>query len=301
MMATNYAQIIGNATQAYNNTLAGYRTQLAQQQQQQQGVVQGYNDLQKGVLGGLEGQSAAAGQDIAGRYRQDAAKQLADATSRGMANNSFLSSLNARLSFDQSRAQEGRIADFAGRAADKTTQLGLAGLGYAGHALDQNMQFAGQGLQYGGQGAFQIGNLAQGFAGLENQSAMQQAGFDQQMKVLRNNQMYGGGHGGGVPGNSDPNKPMGAASPYGAASGGGGGRSYDPYATPSASHPAHLPIDNSGLSGEFFSGGQTLYGGGGGGGSMVYPPGQQPYSANDATVDEWAGWSPGGDGLYYQD
>lgn len=202
----DYSSIISNATNSYNAALAGYKTTLAQQQQQQQGVISGYNALQNTVLGGLEGASAAQKQDIAEQYKVAGDKNVSDMIGKGLYNSSLASSYGTRLNLDQARAQNDRANKFAMTAADKTTQLGLAGLNYQGQALNSNMQFAGQGLNYAGQGAYQIGNLAQGVAGLEQQGNYQDAQLAQQSKqfsqqmALENRklmlQQYGVGGGG---------------------------------------------------------------------------------------------------------
>jgi hypothetical protein len=133
---------------------------------------------------------------------------------QGFSNISTRENMLNQLTNQQSFAQTDRIGKFAGMAADKTTQIGLAGLGYAGGALRDNMQFAGQGLQYMGQGGLGVANLAQGFAGMENQAAMQEAAFAnskamqdaqfaQQNKLQKLNQLYGAGGGGGHVGSYD--------------------------------------------------------------------------------------------------
>lgn len=191
----NYANIIGSATNAYNATIAGYQKVLQQQQQAQAGVMQGYNDLQAGVLGGLEQSSAVAGKTISDQYKQDAAKQQMMLYKQGLGNSTTVNNLLSQLGKNQAFAQEKRLADFATTAADKRTQLGLAGLGYAGNALNTNLGFAGQGLQYSGTGALQLGHLAEGFAGLENQQEMQKQQFAQQLKLQKLQQSYGVGTG----------------------------------------------------------------------------------------------------------
>lgn len=219
-MAVDYSSIIGSATNAYNATLAGYKTTLAQQQQAQAGTVAGYNALQGTVLGGLEQSSNVAGQQIANQYKQAADKSTASLVGRGLYNTSMQDSLQKGLTESQAFAQNDRMAKYATMAADKTTQLGLAGLGYQGQAQASDLNFAGQGLQYGGQEALQLGNLAQGFAGLENQKAMQQAALDQQLKIAKL-QLYGAG--GQVYGMGGSGSAGGAKAPAQAGPGYGGG------------------------------------------------------------------------------
>jgi hypothetical protein len=166
----NYQNVISNATQAYNTTLAGYRAQLAQQQQQQAGVIQGYNALQANVLQGLQGGSAADQQAIRDQYAAQSGKQQMSMIGRGLGNTTIMDSMQRGLNLDEAKAQTDRANKFAGLAAGYQSQIGLAGLGYAGSALQHNLDFAGQGLQYSGQGAQGLGQLSLGFAGLENQA-----------------------------------------------------------------------------------------------------------------------------------
>lgn len=233
-MAIDYSSVINNATAQYNTALKGYQAQLAANQQQQQGVVNGYNSLQAGVLGGLEESSAVAGKQLSDQYKQQGAQQQMQLFRQGLGNSTTRNNLQNQLNQSSAFAQNDRMAKYATIAADKRTQLGLAGLNYAGGALRDNMQFAGQGLQYAGEGAFKLGGLAEGFAGMENQRAMQDASlasqkslqdaqFAQQIKMQRLNQLYGTGGGGGGHIGFD-NHPVGAqmsnrdntASPYSA-------------------------------------------------------------------------------------
>jgi hypothetical protein len=187
-MAIDYSSVINNMTNAYNKTVQGYQTTLAQQQQAQQGVMQGYNSLQANVLGGLEGSSKAASQAVADQYAQQSGQAALGLTSRGLGNTTVANSVQRGIGLDEAKAQTNVANTYANTAAGYQTQVGLAGLGYAGNALNANMNFAGQGLQYQGQGAAQIGQLAQGFAGYENQAAMQQAALAQQQN-LQNQQL----------------------------------------------------------------------------------------------------------------
>ncbi len=255
-MAVDYNSIIQNATNSYNSAVAGYKSQLAAQQQQQQGVIAGYNNLQAGVLGGLQEQSAVASKQIKDQYDQAAADRQMQMFKMGMGNTSTRINMLNQLDKNQAFAQTNRIGDFAGRAADKTTQLGLAGLGYAGNAIRDNSAFAGQGLQYMGQGALGVANLAQGFAGMQNQAemqnasfanqkAMQDAQFAQQVKMQKLQQLYGtgGGYGGGGHVSSYDQKPQGGG--YGGG-GFGAGTTITPY---SVAYPAQTPLSDADLSG----------------------------------------------------
>ncbi len=288
-MASNYNAIIANATAAYNKTLAGYQSTLQQQQQAQQGIVGQYNALQGNVLGGLADQSEVANRQINAQYTKSLGQAQMNLYNRGLGNSTVDSSIVRGFAADQGTAQLDRLGRFAGLAADKQTQLGLASLGYQGQALANNLQFAGQGLQYGGQGAAQLGNLAEGFAGLENQRAMQQAALDQQMKLYRlnqQNQLYGVGRGGGAPTMSEPFGPP--SSRAGSTGGGiaagnyGDARTNDPY---NALNPYY---QGSG-------GGTTPYGGNFGGSSFFAlgdpnnPWGQDQSTTNVAAQ---AGWQP---------
>ena len=236
MAGKDYSSIINNATNQYNSVISGYKSTLAQQQQQQQGIISGYNDLQKNVLGGLAGSSAAEQQDIAEQYKVAGDKTISGMIGKGLYNSTLADSYANRLNLDQARAQNDRANKFATTAADKTTQLGLAGLGYQGQALNSNMQFAGQGLQYAGQGAFQIGNLAQNVAQMQGQQDFQNAQLAQQNeqfnKQIRFNQIYGVGNRGGIGGLSSYDGGGGSrGSSYGGGGGGGfgAGSYYTPY------------------------------------------------------------------------
>lgn len=220
-MPIDYNAVISNATNAYNNTVSGYKAQLAAQQQQQQGVIAGYNDLQKGVLGGLEESSAVAGKQIADQYSQDAAKGQMMLFRQGLGNSTTRNNMLSQLGKNQAFAQTDRMAKYATMAADKRTQLGLAGLGYAGNAIDANSRFAAMGLNYAGEGAMGLGRLAEGFAGFENQRAMQEADYQNKLKMQQFYGVGGGGRGGIGGGRIDEpgggfrgvNGPMGSPSP----------------------------------------------------------------------------------------
>lgn len=242
-MAIDANSIIQNATNAYNSAITGYKTQLAAQQQQQANTLATFNSQKAAALGGLEQQSNVAGQTISNQYAQDFAKMQSGLVGRGLINTTVQDSLGTGLTQSSAFAQSNRLANFAKQAADTGSQYDLAALGYQGQSQNADLNFAGQGLNYAGQGAMQIGNLAQGFAGLENQQQMQQAGFDQQVKMLRLQQLYGLAGRGGVSmggaggpqqqGNFNPNNPYGGSNkidqmatvPYGQAAGAYGGTS----------------------------------------------------------------------------
>ena len=64
----NYQSFLQTAQQGYRDTLSGYATALSGMQAQQASINEGYNQLQRNVLGRLEGSSAAESQAIADRY-----------------------------------------------------------------------------------------------------------------------------------------------------------------------------------------------------------------------------------------
>jgi hypothetical protein len=291
-MANNYQQVINTATAQYNATLVGYQNTLRQQQAAQQGVMAGYNSLQANVLKGLENNSASAKQEIIDQYTAAAGKQQASMIGRGLGNTTIMDSALRGLGYDQAKAQTARMNQFANTAAGYQSQLGLAGLNYAGNAINANTQFAGQGLQYQGQGAMQIGQLGLGFAGLENQRAMQEA----QIKAQRDQYTQRNGIGGGVTYGAGGSSPLGLNTNFGNGGGNMGPRQQF-YNDPMVQDPRQRPQPYGGPP-------QTVYGAAESQpGDLGYAYGENAsqFGSGGGTSDAWAGYAAGGDGWWYAD
>ncbi len=297
-MANNYQQIINNATTQYNATLAGYQNTLRQQESAQQGVMAGYNSLQANVLKGLEGGSAAEKQSIIDQYTAQSGKQQMSMIGRGLGNTTIMDSMQRGLTLDQAKAQTDRANKFANTAAGYQSQLGLAGLNYAGGAIRDNSQFAGQGLQYQGQGAMQLGQLGLSFAGLDNQRAMQAA----EIKAQRDQYTQRHGTGGGVTYGAGGGSSMGLNPHLGNGGGNMGPRQ-------SLAAPDPMVQDPRRQQQQQYGNPETTYGaaqGGSGPGDLGYAYGETPAmwgggaAPQMASADPWAGYSNGGDGYWYE-
>ena len=236
----NYQSFLQTAQQGYRDTLSGYATALSGMQAQQASINEGYNQLQRNVLGGLEGSSAAESQAIADRYAAMSGSMQQSLISRGLGNTTVQGSMQRGITLDESKAQTDLRNKFANTAAGYQSSLGLAALGYRGNALQQQQALQMAQLGYMGSYAQQQNQLGLGFASLEQQAS--------------NARMGRGGGGGSSGGGSNkaippPNRTTNnyyPDIPYNGwgSTGGGGGGGYDPGAIPNDfwGAPAATPV-----------------------------------------------------------
>ena len=130
--------------QLYGNILQGYQNVLRDQQQAQQGVREGYGQLQQQVMGQLSGVEDAQRQAIADQYQQGYGQLQQQMAGRGLGNTTIGANLQRGLMADRSRADTALTGEMGRLRAGVTSDLGQAGLGYGGQALRDNAALSGQ-------------------------------------------------------------------------------------------------------------------------------------------------------------
>lgn len=141
-----YQNYLNMAQQTYSNVLSGYQNLLQQQQQQSQGIQQGYGQLAQGVQDQLQGAEAGQQQQLQNLYQHQLGQNTQSAIDRGLGNTTVLDSMQRGATNDQALAQSQLAGQFAQQRAGYQSQLGQAGLGYAGQALGQQVGIYGQQL-----------------------------------------------------------------------------------------------------------------------------------------------------------
>jgi hypothetical protein len=270
--ASAYNSSLGMNQQNYNNILQGYQQTQAQQQAAQQGVQQGYGNLSGAVLGGIQGIGASRSQDIASDYARQSGAAAQSLISRGLGNTTIQDSVQRGLAFDKSRADTTLANQMAGLQAGYQSQLGLAGLGYAGQAAAQNTDQANRQLGWmnsvnaGYPDASLYARLAQMYGAGQVGAADRQ----QQQDALQRLQL-GSAPGAGVQRGTTSYSPGGTGGATGRPSAGlfAGGGAYG-----SSLGGSGTPLA---MAGNYFGTGtpQSVYGGGGGGLASAIGLGQQ--------------------------
>lgn len=284
--ASAYQSALQMNSTNYNNILSGFQQTAAQNQAAQQGVQAGYGQLSNDVLGGIQNMDASQRQAINDQYAQQRGRTSQQLINRGLGNSTVQQSVDRGLVLDREKANVALTGQTQGINAQYRSQLGLAGLDYAGRAASQNTAQANQQLQW-----MNSVNAAYPNASAYAQMAMAKGQSGGGGGVGPGSTTFGGpvkspvgSGGGGMPNNGSlyggnqfgygarQNPTFGTAQPYASTNLGG-------YYNPSQYQSGGFWDMNSGWSG-------------GGGDSLVNPPGQSPYSA----VDEPTGVTPQGDG-----
>lgn len=205
----------------YNNIIAGYQGLMGSQVGAQQGITQGYQDLQRNVLGTICGIQQSQMNAIQCQYTKGNAQAQQQAINSGLGNSTVLSSLQRGVCAQKSLATTQVQNQFAQLKAGYMSQLGLACLNYQNQANMQNTALGDQQLQFMGKCV----NIPYPNAGMYAAQAN------------ANRSMFGSGGGGGggssgpMPRNNFGNMTsraghLGGNPSYGCGYGGGGGGGY---------------------------------------------------------------------------
>lgn len=146
--ASAYASSLAMNQANYNNVLSGYQ-QLGQQQQAAQHQVSvGYDNLQSGVLGSIQGIDRSQRQAIADQYAKNIGQQSQQLISRGLGNSTVQSSVERGLLFDKTKSDIALTNATQGLNAQYMNQTGMAALQYQDQANRNNVGLASQQLQF---------------------------------------------------------------------------------------------------------------------------------------------------------
>ncbi len=154
------------------SALGPMQTALEEQRAQNARTQQGYTQLGGDVMNTLKGVDASQRQAIQDAYAAQVGAGSQSLASRGLGNSTVVDSVNRGLLLDKSKADIALSNSTAQLMAGYQSQLGLAGLGFAGQAAQQNTAqqnaLAGARASYGAN----IGSQALGSA---QQASMQRA------------------------------------------------------------------------------------------------------------------------------
>lgn len=241
-MAYDYTSYINAANKSYEDTIKGYQDTLTGLQSKQDELMGKYNTLQGDVLEGLEGSDRSQRDAIRERYEQEYGKMQSGLASKGLGSTTVGANLQRGLISDRTKAENELTDRFAQLSAGYRSNLGLAGLSYAGQALGAQQALNQAQLGYMGGWGSQQAALGAQYAGIANQErgqdigmTMQREQMAQQMRMAQQENATrmsvagmqawgggGGGGGGGVSGRSD-NSGIARTVSYG---GGGGYNDY---------------------------------------------------------------------------
>lgn len=146
--AKSYNDALAQNARNYQNILAGYQQTLAQQAAQQNAVQQQYANLYNDVIGGVQGIGQARNQDILDRHAASVGQQSQQLIDRGLANTTVQQAVTRGLGYDRDKALNENAERIAGIRAQYGSQLGLAGLNYAGQAAQANTALANRQLDW---------------------------------------------------------------------------------------------------------------------------------------------------------
>lgn len=178
-----YENMLNVANQTYSNVMSGFQGALAHQQQAQQGVIQGYADLERRVMDTIRGVEAPQRQAIADMYAQELGLANQALASAGLGNTTVRSSVSRGVLADRAKRENELAGQLAQLYAGTQSQLGQASLGYQGDAIRDNTSLAT--AQLGFMGSF-LPQASQNLAALYGQS--QQYGLDQQRLAQQQSQ-----------------------------------------------------------------------------------------------------------------
>lgn len=284
-----YASALKMNQQNYSNILAGYQNTMTSQQNAQGRISTGYQNLQSNVLGSIAGIDRSQRQDIADTYAKNVGQASQDLINRGLGNSTVQSSVGRGLLYDKTKSDIALTNSTQGLNAQYMSQLGLAGLNYQGQAARDNSMWAGQqlGFMNSVNAAYPDPRTYAMLAQMKGQSGMGGfaggGGVSAPGQGLKPSMGVGGGGSGGY------NTPWNPGAAARAPSAFGGDSPYE--INPSAGQFSSGAAGNFGVNPESYNweynNGEygTSPAGQFGGGSMVYPPGQDPYSANDVQGD----------------
>ncbi len=169
--------------QQVQQSLSPMNTALQQQQAQNAQTQKGYTDLMGQVMGTIQGVDASQRQAINDAYAQQQGSALQSLTSRGLGNTTVTDSVQRGLMYDKQKADIALSNQMAQLKAGYQSQLGLAGLGFAGQAIQQNTaqqnSMANAAASYGSQ----LGLAGLGYAGQASQQALAQQNLAAQTKA----------------------------------------------------------------------------------------------------------------------
>lgn len=182
-LGSNYANAYNSSLQQnqanYNNILAGYQQTAGNQAAGQAATQAGYGQLSNDVMGGIAGIGSDQ-QALLGRlYTQQRGNAMQGLINSGLGNSTVTSSVNRGIGLDESLARNNLANSIAQTKAGFQSNLGLAGLGYAGQSVRDNSALAQNQL-----GWMNSVNAGYPDAGMYGQLAMQ-AGAAQQSALNR--------------------------------------------------------------------------------------------------------------------
>jgi len=302
-VANQYGQSYQAALQQnqaqYGNILKGYQQLMGNQVANQAPIQQGYADLSKNVLAGIQGVGASQKQAIQDAYAQQSGGLQQSMVNSGLGNTTVTGSMQRGVQLDSQKAQVALANQIAQLNAGYQSNLGLAGLNYQNQANMQNTALGAKQLDWMNSVNFGYPNAQDynslfGQAGQFQQMGQNRALQQRLMGIGPNGMPQGMGQGGGSAGvmASSGNR-MAANSQFGAYDTSGwqtaGGRS--PVYPPAPQRPGgpagmgggQVPDLNMGV-GDY--GGATIDMGG------AYPPWMQGDAGAGAQVADWSG---GGD------
>lgn len=267
---TDYSSAYNNALnlnkQNYSNILSGYQQTAANQQTGQQSVLAGYGNLGNTIQNTIQGVDQSQRQAITDQYAMAAGKASQGLISRGLGNTTVANSVQAGLLSDKSKANIALSNQMAQLQAGYQSQIGMAGLGYAGQSVGANTQQANRQLDWMNSINSPYPN-AQQYAMLAQQKGAVSAG-------LGGAGAFGGGRGGGG------GNPMSSGSMLG----GGFGNNYG--GGSSAMYPTMG--NRSGAYGQTYQEPLTSFGGQGEAPPDMYAMGRE-YAANNPMAEDQSG------------
>ena len=145
---SSYNSALAQNQALYGNILQGYNQVLGNQQRGQQGVAQGYTNLQNQVLGDIQGITAAQSQQIQDVYAQQMGAQQQQLINSGLGNTTIQGTMARGLTLDEQKAQIALANQQSQLTAGYAAQLGSAGLAYQGQAIAANTGEANQALNW---------------------------------------------------------------------------------------------------------------------------------------------------------
>lgn len=206
-----YQQTAGNQFNTQQGIQGGYGslqngittnlgTQLnnagASQAQGQNNIQQGYGQLAGNVQGTIQGITASQQQAINDAYTQQSGSASQSLINRGLGNTTIQGTMQRGLQLDQQKASIALANQQAQLSAGYQSQLGLAGLGYAGQSVQANTQQSNLSAEQQAAYGSQLGLAGLGYqnqANMQNtQQANNQLGFMNSVQMqYPNAQAYG--------------------------------------------------------------------------------------------------------------
>ena len=132
-----YNQSLQNNTNLYNQMMSSYDQTMSKAAQGAAGVESGYGSLNQQVQGTIQGITASQQQAIKDSYAQQSGTASQGMINAGLGNTTVQQSVQSGLGLQENKAQVALANQQAQLEAGYQSQIGLAGLNYAGQAVAQ--------------------------------------------------------------------------------------------------------------------------------------------------------------------